>query len=78
MFREMYFLERLIVFFSVSWKCWHFCIEEQNKFSKKVYLEWGLNLGPCDTLCCLTWQVLIGGYLTYDAGAPIDYWTWMI
>ena len=42
---------------------------EQNKFTKKCYPQWGLNLGPivihCDSyLLELTWQVLSEGYLT--------------
>ena len=43
--------------------------EEQNNFSKKSYLQWGLNLGSLVIhsdvyLTELTWQVLIEGYLT--------------
>ena len=56
------------------------CKEEQNKFSKKCYLHYGLNLGPLvihfDTfLTELTWQVLIEGVFNFtSAGAPIDCW----
>ena len=54
-----------------SWNHWQLRLrrEEQNKFGKKCYLQWGLNMGPLVIhsqahLTELTWQELIEGHLT--------------
>ena len=45
------------------------CREEQNKFSQKSYLHWGLNLGPQDSSCGTSCVAL--SYLSHCANLAL-------